>query len=410
MAKKERQSNINVMEDITYPRTKSIYGLYNKLSFQREFDVYGGAEKYAKRIKNKYGSHKRYEEAYDEGRRNIERYANKYNSKVQEEIRRITAERETMRDYSVYTDMGKSLEGYHQTSDSVKNQKLRCKNENPYLYYGIEIEITFGSYNDYRGESEDSYPSFDEIIEEFDRLTHGIFCYERDCTVYNGFEIISRPLSFNAWHDPIIVTGLKDGFEYLKNMGALIDQPEGNGMHIHLSKRFFEEGNADGNTYNRCCNDMGYMVESLGKDFEIVANRRRTDYCQNAIDWYKENYSNCGNERVLDGQSGIVYTGVKMKRDRYSIPCNDHHRAVIHSGRTVELRFFRSTIDYKRVLANIELASSMANAARDDQIIGKTMKQILEYKKGQFTDYLLDEIHKKKQKLSSRKTKEEIIL
>lgn len=403
-SEKVLDTKINILEEETCPRMKSVYSVYGNTTMSREYQGLSPIELEGK-IKNKYGRRKRYEEAYEMARDNQYKYVNKYNEKV--ERKRI--ERNQKREYSVYLDFGKTLEHYHETDSEIKNTKLHCVDENPYMYYGFEDEITFddsATYGyDYCNDEEGDYPSFEDIIEEFDRITMGIFCYELDSTVYNGFEIISRPLSFRAWHDPLIIKCLDEGFAYLKSMGALLEQPDGNGMHIHMSKRFFEAKD-NGYGVNKYYNDLGYMVECLPEDFEAVAGRKRNDWCGLTVDRYKDGSSR--NHTISD--DGVVADNLKLKRNFYNLPYGNHHRAVIHSGETIELRFFRSTVDYKRILANIELASSMANACRDEQLSGKTFKQILSYNKGENTDYLMELAHKEGHKFTSKKVREEIKL
>lgn len=145
-----------------------------------------------------------------------------------------------------------SFRQYHDCShDDFKSLVLRLPNEHPYLYYGIELEVEFDRdlwenyYDEYDDcDNQDMTSDGQEILKTCNEIFPAIV-YEYDGSLAEGcaVEFIFRPMSYGFLTDKTTIEKFKQLSEYLKSVGALIRQPDGNGMHVHLSSKFFERGN-----------------------------------------------------------------------------------------------------------------------------------------------------------------------
>ena len=292
------------------------------------------------------------------------------------------------------------LQDYHCRSnghDYFKGMFYRNENEHPYLYYGIELEIGFDY--DYvqvfRDEDYDDWSPTDEItdiLKEFSRITDGMFVYEKDGSVQNGVELISRPTSYAKWTDPETVEKLKKGLEYLKSEGAYLEQPNGNGMHIHISKKFFDFGKTEREQRDEAYQELDWLFQFYQPEFEKIAGRKYTGYCRGKMQMIKDRY--CFGTRSFDDLYKAELKEEKKMKKGGMIPREDHSFALIMSGRTVEARIFQSTINYKQVLANIEFMRNLAHAVRDKNVEGKTLEQILATKDGTYLDERVQTVKK----------------
>lgn len=294
-----------------------------------------------------------------------------------------------------------------------KTTPLRMPDEKPYLYYGIEIEVEFDmeqmrvfyrNDDDYDDEYE---PSCDceEMLKEFSKITDGLFIYEKDGSLVNGVEFISRPMSYRKWVDPEIVEKIKAGMEYLKKHGAMEEQPNTNGMHIHISTKFFDFGDVKRQDRGKIYQDMDWLFQFYQPELEKIGGREYTRFCEAKMTKIKEQYG-IGNRSRRDGLWNVeLEVKGKMKKGG-RMASGDHYSAVSMSGNTVEARIFNSTLDTTQILGNIELMRNFAHAVRDEEITGKTLDNILHTKENEYLDTLLDNVKKRVRKEKAKLTKE----
>lgn len=290
----------------------------------------------------------------------------------------------------------KKLRGYHYDGHNpIKQLPLRQENEHPYLYYGIELEVEFDYDSVDVNADDDDYDDGDEwrgsnrineILAELSDITDGMFIYECDGSLDNGVECISRPMSYATWTHPDTVKRLKDGLEYLKSMGALVRQPEGNGLHIHISRQFFKH--KDGTTisptpaYQR----FEWLFQKFQPEIEQIGGRRYTEFCESKVEKLRKNLSN--NIRLNYNVEGEIK--VKMKPGG-EIPEGDHYSSVNSTRHTIEARVFHSTIDYKQLLSCIEMVRNFAHAVRDGEE-DSTLNEILHSKDNLYLDAYLAKV------------------
>lgn len=271
-----------------------------------------------------------------------------------------------------------------------KSLKYRMPNEHPYLYYGIELEVLWLA----------SKGSYDKVTEEFIKATGGMFVAEYDRSVderghclgnYIGAEFISRPTSYKRWTDPKTIEALKKGLEVLKKYGATNPQDEGCGLHVHMSKVFFE--NKTKKKVKDIKSDMDWFFQYFQPEIEKISRRPYTQYCaskafrmQNAVNDFKGN-------NMMFGVKGKF----QMEKGQLTVSSGSgitHHDCIIETPRTIEARTFKSTIIAEEILATIEFCRGLAHAARNRTgLTGKTFGDIMFTKDSPYLLNYVDKLH-----------------
>ena len=394
------ENNINVFKNLQDLRNAcekeyvNCYGSDNSHHYRRHVVSFKGSryEPYGHRMR------KVVEDGYDEAC--IMRNAN--HARWLKKYREMHADRlsyDKMRKCSLWLDDNhRYLAGYHDVDTDTKYCPLHLKNENPYLFLGIEVEITFddevvdgydgdrfdedGDYDDYGDyDCDGNYipDTYDfevaDIAREFMKRAKGIFTCEEDGSLQHGysFEAVSRPLSPAAWHDQTIIDAMKDAFDYVKSKGAMANQPSGNGFHIHVSKRFFEANPACNRRLDDVARDMNWVFQKFQNEIEMIGGREYNEWCASAVSSAK---------MALANNYGITIEKAHLEKKSLSLPYGDHRKAFIDSssGYTYEARVFHSTLDVERILACIEFMRNISHGARENALEGKTFGQILRYK------------------------------
>lgn len=278
---------------------------------------------------------------------------------------------------------------YHSDDhDNIKAVPLRLPNEHPYLYYGIEVEVEFDGFTIYDTEDdyyEDDNWKIESILDEFTNITDGLFVYEKDGSLRNGVEFISRPCSYAFWTSKDTVEKLEKGFEYLRSEGARVEQPDTNGMHIHISRKFFDKGNTKLANRNMAYEGFDWLFQKFQTEFEQLGGRKYTDYCQSKAEKLRK--SLVDDNWRLQTYNAEVEMKCTLKKGG-EMARGDHYSAVNLSGETIEARIFKSTTDYKQILANIELVRNIAHAVREEDI-EKPLNEILHTKDNLYLDDLI---------------------
>lgn len=356
------------------------------------------------------------ENGYDEAcraiRANRERYVKLFNE------RHKRPSEDELRHISLWLDYNHDgLNDYHGVNTDTKYCTLHLPNEKPYLYMGIELEVTWDDevVDGYSGDRYDEYGDYDECGDYDDegdyipdkygfdlystvkralKIGKGLFTAEEDGSLYCGYsaEFVSRPLSTNAWHSTEVQTILEEFTEYLKETGALIDQPEGNGFHIHVSKRFFEANPNYNREQSEVARDMNWIFQKYQEEIELIGGRRYNEWCASM----KMNI-----KRNLAQDYGIVIDKAHIDKSELRLPHSDHHKAFIDSssGNTYEARVFHSTLDPQRIMACIEFMRNISHGAREDALNGLTFGQITRFKDAPNLQAVIKQIKARKQKL-----------
>lgn len=313
--------------------------------------------------------------------------------------------REYMETHSFIMDKG--FRSYHDDYHNIfKGLILRLPNEHPYLYYGIEVEVDFDSSyvcidGDPCYDDENDFSRIQEILNRFSEITEGLFVYEHDSSLPNGVELISRPTSYAYWTHKDTVERLKKGFEFLRERGAYYTQPTTNGQHIHISRKFFDNGDTKLENRQTAYESFDWLFQKFQPEIEKLGGREYTQYCEAKADKLRKSLT----DDNWAFQSYPVEAQIKCKLKKGGrLPEGDHYSAVNLTRRTIEARVFRSTTDYKQILANIELVRNFAHAVREENI-ERSLNDLLHTKENLY----LDE-HIRKVKMNCRKNKEEFDL
>lgn len=253
--------------------------------------------------------------------------------------------------------------------EKFKHTILREPHERPYLYYGIELEVLFSNKADKV-----------KVVHDFIVATNGLFVSEYDSSVDrlgNGAEFISRPLSYKKWMSPETRKLLAAGIKVLTDNGASIDQNDGCGLHVHLSRTFFEHNTKK--KEKEIKNDIDWMFQIFQPEIEKISGRNYTDFC-------------FAKKKMLERYIPDIKRGsglnIEVKLKRGNLPSSEnnhqnHHYAIVQTRRTIEIRTFKSTLDIDRILATIQFCRAIAHASRNMDINTKTtFGEIINCKEG----------------------------
>ena len=139
---------------------------------------------------------------------------------------------------------------YHDSADNfIKSTKLRMPDEKPYLYYGIELEMCIPFDR-----------STNNFAKEMLQVSKGLFVAECDSSLDNGIEFISRPLSYRRWKSQEVQQILNDMKEVAKRFNYDRMSQDTAGMHVHLSKLFFQKNTAK--TTNEQIDDLNWIIQN----------------------------------------------------------------------------------------------------------------------------------------------------
>lgn len=281
-----------------------------------------------------------------------------------------------------------ALECYHSCNhDEIKSLPLRLPNEKPNLYYGFEVEVGFDEemmteyYDDYEDEERmEASDRLQEILARAAEILDGMAVFEEDSSLqeYNGVEFIFRPMSYAYATHPDTVRKLKKFFDYLEQNGAYVNQPTGCGMHVHLSKKFFEHGKMTNSA--QAYEDFEWLFQFFQPEMEKLGRRKYTSYCESKTDKIKRDMRRMTSD--YGSLSDITFT---VNKGGGRLASNDHSSAINSDRHTIEVRTFKSTINAETMLATLEIVRNVAHAVRGGDI-EKTLDDILHTKDNIYLD------------------------
>ena len=269
--------------------------------------------------------------------------------------------------------------GYHEQSHfDFKRLKLKMPHENPYLYYGAELEVLFKSGQD-----------LDVIVREAIEASEGLFVAEYDRSVAdlgNGTEFITRPMSYKMWMSDEVRQKLEKFITVLNKYHACNPQPEGCGLHVHMSKKFFE--NNTKKKVKQIKSDIDWIFQIFQDEIEKISRRPYTEYCASkkyrlSQSWERFKISE---NMSLNAELAIKPSGLTQSRGSGVT----HHDAIIETGETIEVRTFRSTINIDEILATIEFCRAIAHSARNMKFSkNTTLEDVMFYKDCKFLPFYI---------------------
>jgi len=220
------------------------------------------------------------------------------------------------------------------------------------LYFGVELEVV----TPYTRENK-----YDDKIAkwlQYEVNSEEDLCYIKyDSSIgkqgMNGFEIVTHPFSWKWLISDIGINTINKIME-IKNFNCSAFRTNTCGMHVHLSKDAFI--------------DTIHLYDFLkliyeNKEFSVLISERTNNL---KIDMYS-NF-----EKSLLHLKDMA----QLKRNIDS----DRHKAVnLNSPNTVEVRIFRSTLDYLRFMKNIEFCKSVFDFTEKKEKVPVTLENFKKY-------------------------------
>lgn len=262
-------------------------------------------------------------------------------------------------------------QAYHDGNhNKFKRTKYREKHEKPYLYYGIELEALWRNKD-----------GIEDVVKEFIEATGGLFVAEYDRSVDSaglrsdqfGAEFISRPLSYKKWICEDTVEKLKKGLEVLKQHGAQDDKLIDCGLHVHMSKTFFERNTTK--KVKDIKSDMDWFFQFFQPEIEKISRREYGQYC--ASKSFRLRSASKNFDSMMMGVKGKFM----LEKGELTVSQGSgltHHDCIIETPKTIEARTFKSTLSEETILATIEFCRALAHAARNKKgLKGQTLGDIM---------------------------------
>lgn len=207
-------------------------------------------------------------------------------------------------------------------SPNFEFKKMNWENT---LYLGIELEVQ-------RKTGSNSIISCARKLKDFlfSEKTDNLFYFKKDGSVHDGFEIVSQPMTLQYIHKNIKFNKI---FDFMQKNGFQSEESGACGLHIHVSKDFFED------------NDIIKMRLFFAKNKEkLYAFSRRKgvgdNYCQFEQS-NKEYLKSIINDMSTSGRYWALNTN--------------------SSKETIEFRLFRGTLDYMKFISAIQFADAISN-------------------------------------------------
>lgn len=229
--------------------------------------------------------------------------------------------------------------GYHRFNDWHFNF---AKDETPHsLVTGIELEVEH--VNSCR-------ESTNDIVWNLNKMLGFNTICSRDGSIDNGFEIVSQPfsLAFIREHEETI----KEALKYLIDHGYRGDQVSTCGLHLHINREAFGETSKE---QNKNIDKLILFFETYKQEL-FRFSRRSANKLQR---WAKflSDYKNINVDSDTDRAKqlkSLDYIG----KTKTSI--EERYCAVnLLNNNTVEIRIFKSSLNYKTVFATIELIHTL---------------------------------------------------
>ena len=217
------------------------------------------------------------------------------------------------------------------------------------LRFGMEIEVSTSRICNLDSVAGDVWALGGELIYDI----------EEDCSIPNGFEIITNPMDYEYFNNKAKPT-LNKIFDLLKDEGFDI-RPSGCGTHIHISKEPLEVNDS----YNA---DFNYLFEVFKDDIIHYGKRGSTHYAM-----FLSDLSRSYAEKLKKDKKNIKYRDVldaaNNNGDRYKAINNQN-------SNTLELRIFQSSIDINDIENYMKIAYYGAMSIIKSNFNNKTFKQI----------------------------------
>lgn len=231
---------------------------------------------------------------------------------------------------------------YHGFDDWVPCYGTDENKNNQRTLTGVELEVEHAT-------SPYNISESDVVFKLNKMLGYNTIC-SHDGSIDDGFEIVSQPftLKYMREHEETI----KDALRYLIDNGYRGDQVSTCGLHVHISRRAF----------GKTTDEQSKNIDKLILFFEtyksqlVNFSRRRGNSLSHWAKFLSDYYHiNTNDETIKSKKMKSLAYIKKLKGDVDSkyIAINLNH------SDTVEIRIFKSTLNYKTFFATLELVHTL---------------------------------------------------
>ncbi len=196
-------------------------------------------------------------------------------------------------------------------------------------YMGMEIEV----------EDPNNRYDHNDIVHEIHSRTNGLVYVKEDCSLSNGFEIVTHPMTIGYLQNHS--DGLQSALSYLRTKGFRAWQTSTCGLHIHISKNSFVDAK----------HEMKFLYfVYMNKLNMIQFSGRNSSYAKYDMDAFVGasgmNWDDDDKPTIMEVVKGV------RKNGEYVPSAYERNLAVNrNNSHTHELRLFRPSLRFETVLA-----------------------------------------------------------
>lgn len=229
--------------------------------------------------------------------------------------------------------------------------------DEPKFYFGIELEID-RSESDFGHNVETAQTIRDEYFSDNEMY------FENDGSLWNGFEIITHPMSYNYIMEN--KNRFSDLFNYINFRGYTGEENKSAGLHFHISNE---------NLTDEQIELIVYFIENNVSDVHKLSrrpgdlNRYACSYCFDTLDQFNK-------AKEIEGD--LAYS--EVMRLFYKKNYSRYHMVNVTNCDTIEFRFFKSTLNINHFIGSIQFINTLVSMAMSNTLRDwHTVEDIINY-------------------------------
>jgi len=196
-------------------------------------------------------------------------------------------------------------------------------------YMGMEIEV----------EDPNNRHDHDDIVQEIHSRTSGLVYVKEDCSLSNGFEIVTHPMTIGYLQNHS--DGLASALSYLRIRGFRAWQTSTCGLHIHISKNSFMDAKHEMKFLYFVYMNKLNMIKFSGRNSSYAKYDIDAFVGASGMDWDDKD-----KPTIMEVVKGV------RKNGAYVPSAYERNLAVNrNNSHTHELRLFRPSLRFETVLA-----------------------------------------------------------
>lgn len=221
---------------------------------------------------------------------------------------------------------GNVIQSYTYKPECWQFYKADCDPRFGNLFFGVELEYSFFS-------EESCLCVARDVVDDINGSSEEKYCVlKHDGSLSDGFEIVTQPMTLNFWR----LRGVDIFRSALRRIADNCDQDYSDGIHIHISRRSMRAGHKV---------RFGSFFAMFQESMVQVAGRYSDRYAA-----YKT-IPDCGKDCINTLRNYDRYEAVNWE-----------------NSSTVEIRIFRATTDWGKIMAYIELCHAIYQYTKQSSI------------------------------------------